>query len=323
MSVDSADLVLPRPTAVDARETSTRPPIRAPTEEAFRSTFGSLLPSAEYVATDNGRVAYYSLPPSLPNSTIAPDRVLFIHGVQTPALGMVPLVRTLHTSFSGSHFVLVDLYGHGLSDTPVVPHTPSLFYTFIDTLLDHLQWPSAHLVGFSFGGGTSVGYAASRGTSRVKSLSLVAPAGLYRSADFDAAHLRGDDEVAARKWVLNCLEGGPLVVPEDWKQRVEKGEVVAEAVRGWQLREHPGHAASVVGIFRDGGVMDSHAKFAEAAKAGIPSTIVLGASDDVCTEQELRDFGFPNVAVIPGGHGIVRESVPEVAALIRDFWRGL
>lgn len=40
--------------------------------------------------------------------------------------------------------------------------------------------------------------------------------------------------------------GGQLNIPADWKQRVEKGEVVAEAVREWQIREHPGHVASVV-----------------------------------------------------------------------------
>ena len=145
-----------------------------------------------------------------------------------------------------------------------------------------------------------------------------------RSSDFipeQQAHLRGDDEVAARKWVLQLLEGGELVVPEDWKQRVEKGLVVAEAVREWQMREHLGHVASVVAIFRDGGVMDKHAEFAKAAGTGIPSLAVLGELDDLCSEQGLNQQGFTNVATVPQvGHGVVRERVPEVAALIRDFW---
>ncbi|KAK4539356.1 hypothetical protein LTR36_011013 [Oleoguttula mirabilis] len=318
MTSSPDSLVLPRPFAGHC---PARNPIAAPTEAAFTSTFGALLPPANFLTTDNGRVAYYSLPPTISGSnTPTPDRVLFLHGVQTPALGMLPLAGNLHASFPSSHFVLVDIYGHGLSDTPFVPHTPELFHSLIDTLLNHLGWPSAHLVGFSFGGATTIGYVASR-PSRVQSFALVAPAGLYRSSQFNAELLRGDDEAAAHNYVLELLEGGQLVVPADWKQRVAAGEVVAEALRNWQMRKHPGHAASVVAIFRDGGAMDKHAEFAKAAKTGIPSIVVLGELDDICTERDLNDLGFSNVAVVPqAGHGVVREKMPEVAALIEAFW---
>jgi pimeloyl-ACP methyl ester carboxylesterase len=222
--------------------------------------------------------------------------------------------------------VLVDLWGHGLSDTPVLPHDPSLFHKLIDALLDHLGWPSAHLVGFSFGGALTVGYVASR-TSRVKSFTLVAPAGLIHSSNFTAeeqAHLRGDDEVAARKWVLEFLEGGELVVPADWKERVGRGEVVPEAVREWQMREHPGHTASVVAVVRDGGALDNDAEFIRAAQTGIPSLAVLGALDDVCSREALNQVDFANVYVVPeAGHGVVRERVPDVAILIGEFWAKL
>jgi pimeloyl-ACP methyl ester carboxylesterase len=253
--------------------------------------------------------------------------VLFLHGVQTPALGMYPLARILHEQFPHKHFVLLDLWGHGLSDTPIVPHDANLFHKLIDALLDHLDWPSAHLVGFSFGGALSVGYVASR-TARVQSFTLVAPAGLRRLADFDhvgQAHLRGgEDEVAARKWVIETLEGGELIVPSDWKERVAKGEVVAQAVREWQLREHKGHGASVVAVFRDGGVMDNEELFVKAIQSGLPNLAVLGADDDVCSESQLVELGFKDVKVVPDvGHGVVRERAPEVADVVAEFWRRL
>ena len=206
----------------------------------------------------------------------------------------------------------------------MLPHEATLFYGLIDALLDHLDWPSAHLVGFSFGGLTTVGYVASH-TSRVQSFTLVAPAGLIRSKSFTASeqeHFQpGCDEDAARKWVLQFLGGGELVVPEDWKERVGRGEVVAEAVREWQMRWHAGHTASVVAMVRDGGVMDNHDSFAKAVGTGIPALVILGENDDLCTEQELRDLGFKDVFVVPqAGHGVVRERVPEVAGFISDFW---
>lgn len=315
------DLVLPRPGTADSLPT--RPPISGPPESAFTTTFGQLLPPATFLPTPHGKIAYYAFPPSsspATNKAPGPTRVLLLHGIQTPALGLLPLTRDLRSAFPASHFVLPDLYGHGLSDTPFASHTPELFYALIDAVLEALQWPAAHLVGYSFGGATAAGYSARR-PERVRSLALVAPAGLYRGEQFAAEHLRGDDEGEARRYVLRLLEGGELVVPSDWRERVQRGEVVAEALREWQMREHVGHAASVVSMFRDGGVMDRHADFVKASQTGVPSLVVLAELDDVGTEQDLNYVGFANVAVIPqAGHAVVREKASDVSNLIKEFW---
>ena len=324
MSPSVDNLVLPRPgAALEAAQG----PIPGPTETAFTQTFGTLLPPASFLHTATGKAAYYEiLPSSSGASSDTPSRVLLVHGVQTPALGMLPLARILQTSFPRAHMVLVDLWGHGLSDTPVVPHNADLFHQLLDALLDRLGWSSAHLIGFSFGGSLTSGYV-SRRPERIQRFTLVAPAGLLRSSDLSAeeqGHMRGEDESAASKWVLEWLEGGQLVVPADWRQRVDKGEVVAEAVREWQMRHHPGHSASVVAIVRDGGVFDTHAEFAKAARTGIPSLVVLGELDGLCTEQQLREHGFANVSVVPQvGHGVVRDRAQEVAALVTEFWTKL
>ncbi|KAI9163794.1 Alpha-1,3-mannosyltransferase CMT1 [Paramyrothecium foliicola] len=322
MTAESNILVLPRPGGDS--DLAPQAPISGPTEAAFVETFGKLLPPAKYLNTGTGRAAYYELPPT--STTDSPSRVLLVHGVQTPALGMLPLTKALQASFPQHHFVLVDLWGHGLSETPIVPHEKGLFHKLLDDLLDHLQWSSAHLIGFSFGGALTAGYVATR-TSKVQSFTLVAPAGLIRSAKFTTeqqGYLRGGDEAAVRRWVLEFLEGGDLVVPADWEERVERGEVVAEAVREWEMREHPGHLASVVAIFRDGGVLDNRADFVAAVQTGIPSTVVLGELDEVCTQQDLEELGFIDIAVVPRvGHGVVREKVPEVAGFIDRFWKKL
>ncbi|KAL6706213.1 hypothetical protein ACN47E_005948 [Coniothyrium glycines] len=323
---ETKHFVLPRtPTA------SAGLPIKAPTEEDFTSTFGKLLPPADYVDTEWGRYAYYDMNAgnnSQPTSSENPDRVLLIHGVQTPAIGMLPLARELKSNFPQTHFVLLDLWGHGLSMTPVMAHQPSLFHYQIDHLLDHLGWQSAHLIGYSFGGALTVGYVASR-PERVQSFVLVAPAGLLRLSSFtkeqQALLLPScEDEIAAQKAVVGILESGELIVPADWRERVAKGEVVAQAVKEWQMREHAGHTASVVAIFRDEGVMDNDAVFRQVADAGVQNTIVLGELDDLCSREQLNRLGFHNISVVPkAGHGVVRERESEVAHLITTFWRGL
>ncbi|KAI1070765.1 hypothetical protein LB507_006746 [Fusarium sp. FIESC RH6] len=318
MSSTAKSLVLPHPGAVASKKNS----VPGPPEADFVKTFGALLPSAKFLETPHGKAAYYEILPSEIKGPI--DRVFFIHGVQTPAIGMLPLARALEKSFPHAHLVLVDLWGHGLSDTPILPHEPALFHQLIDDLLDHLKWPSAHLVGFSFGGATTASYIAKR-QERVKSFTLVAPAGLLSSeAIFPPEHMRGDDEAAAQKWIFNFLEGGDLVVPSNWRERVANGEIVAEAVRDWQMRNHYGHVSSVVGIFRDGGVMDSHSKFAQAGKSGVQNLAVLGENDDLVSKEQLESYGFDNVFVVEGaGHGVVRDRAEEVAGLITKFWNGL
>ncbi|PYH43513.1 alpha/beta fold hydrolase [Aspergillus saccharolyticus JOP 1030-1] len=338
-------ILLPRPGTV---RPATPQSIPAPPEAAFTSTFGPLrLPPASYLQTPAGQAAYYTLPaptgsPShSPDSPAGPARILFIHGVQTSAVGLLPLARAVAARFPSAHCVLLDLWGHGLSATPLQPHEPALFHRLLLALLDHLRWPAAHLVGYSFGGSTAASFAA-RFPERVEGLVLVAPAGLLRRSQFSAreqGYLVGagaggaadgvdgvDGEAVereARDWVIEWLEGGALVVPPDWRERVARGELVAEAVREWQMREHAGHAASVVGIFRDGGIMDMHEAFRTAAETGIRARVVLGEWDDLCSVEELVGLGFGDVHVVPGvGHGVVRERVAEVAGLIGEFWGG-
>ncbi|KAH8712275.1 Alpha/Beta hydrolase protein [Phaeosphaeriaceae sp. PMI808] len=263
-------IVLPRPGTPFPLSS----PIRAPPQSLFTKTFGTLLPLVQYNPIQN-----YT------------TRILLIHGVQIPALGMLPLVQALQSSFPHAQFVLFDLWGHGLSDTPMLPHEPRLFYDLIDAILDALSWERVHLLGFSFGGAISIGYVISRQT-RVKSFALVAPAGVIQSSTFgDVGRMslgRGGDEQKAAKWVIEVLEGGKLCVPEDWEDRVAR----------WQMREHKGHFASVIGILRDGGI-----------------------EYDVCNKEQLEKLGFKDVRVVEGaGHGVVRERVLEISTLIEERW---
>lgn len=304
----------------------------------MNTTFGALLPPASYLATPHGRAAYYLYPPSTPTSN--PTRILLVHGIQTPALGLQPLACALRAQFPTGQIALFDHWGHGLSDTPQEPHTPALFFELIDALLVQLAWPSAHFVGYSFGGVTVAGYAAATAATQrkvVDSMVLVAPAGMLRSEAFGeqvqreflaTSHDDGRDETREKKaqdWIMNFLEGGgPLVVPSGWQERVAQGKVVAEAVRDWEMRTHPGHAASVVAIFRDGGVLDNHEAFAQAAASGVHCLAVLGELDDLCNVQDLEKAGIMNVVVVPQvGHGVVRQKVDDVAVHIGQFWKGL
>lgn len=326
--MSNALIVLPRPGATSPNPLRS---ISAPSESTFIAAFGRLLPQASFLQTQNGRVAFYELPPSSPppaDATSAISRVLLVHGIQTSAIGLQPLANALSSRFPWAKCVLVDLWGHGLTDTPFVAHDAALFHGLLEGVMVHLGWENAHMVGFSFGASITASFAAAH-PERVASMALVAPAGFIRRSQFDGLHrsfLRGGEgiEEQAKEWTLQLLEGGDLIVPSDWKERVSKGEVVAEAVRDWQMKNHEGHVASVVAIFRDGGVLDNDAEFSKAAKTGIKYLCILGGLDDIVCQQDLHDVGMQNSVVVPqSGHAVVREKVPEVARLIEGFWNKL
>lgn len=325
------DTLLPRP----GDETS--PPVSsipAPSEESYTETFGQHLHPATYLSTSYGEIAYYYLPtisqPPLPSTTptaspSAPSRILFLHGVQTPALGLYPLATSFH-SFAPVEIVLVDLWGHGLSSTPLAPHSPSLFHLLIDSVLSELNWDSCHLVGYSFGGSLAISYIASSTSraARIASVALVAPAGLWRPESLVANDLYSSDFDTAKAHVLDLLEGGPLVVPEDWASRIADGKIVAEKLREWQMQHHSGHMASVIAIVRDGGVFGQEEVYRQAVKTGIPIVAVLGETDDVVFGKDLKEVGVENLRVVKGaGHAVVRQEVAEVAKHIEEFWKGL
>jgi len=303
--------------------------IPAPSEESFTQTFGHHLPSVTYLSTSQGKIAYYTFTPATTvnhSDTASSPRVLLLHGVQTPALGLVPLSSSLRTSFPDAEFVLVDLWGHGLSSTPVAPHSPSLFHFLIDSVLSSLQWPSCHLIGYSFGGSLATSYITSSASraAKISSVSLVAPAGLWRAAHLDEQRLHSPDFDVAKIHVLELLEGGPLIVPEDWASRIANGEIVAEKVREWQMQNHEGHMASVIAIVRDGGVFGQEEVYRQAVKTDIPIIAVLGEKDDVVFEKDLKEVGVENVRLVKrAGHAVVRQEAAVVAKHIEEFWKEL
>jgi pimeloyl-ACP methyl ester carboxylesterase len=78
--------------------------------------------------------------------------------------------------------VLVDLPGHGESDSPPegIPHTPIGYAQVLAKLLDELGLDSAHIAGNSVGGWTALELAK---LGRARSVVAIAPAGLWPKRD--------------------------------------------------------------------------------------------------------------------------------------------
>ncbi|KAI3335549.1 alpha/beta-hydrolase [Ustulina deusta] len=316
-----ADIELPRK-LLRARENF----IAGPGLASFTSRFGTAFPTPRFLESELGTTAVYSLAPP---SGRPQRRVLLIHGLNTPALGLLPLAARLQALDGDAHVVLFDLWGHGLSGTPLVAHAAAIFHAQILQVLGFLRWPSAHLLGYSFGAAMLAKFALCNPWA-VDSAALLAPAGVIDTALFGdrlrglllAAADRAGSEPEAREAVFAFLEGGPLVVPPDWEERARRGEVVAEALRDWELSEHPGYRHSVFSMFREGNVYGCEDDFGRFARLqGKKVVVVLGELDEVCRREKLVDLGFEYVEVVEGaGHGVVRTQPGEVARIVYGMW---
>lgn len=297
--------------------------ITAPGHASFTTRFGHAFPKPQYLESDLGITAVYGLPPPSGESK---RRVLIIHGVGTPALGMWPVAKELQALDNNAHIVLFDLWGHGLSSTPLAPHAPHIFHYQILQVLGFMRWTDAHIIGYSFGGSTAITFAVQH-TWAASSVAVLGPAGLLRKEDFGAklSELLEDStgrELEAIQCVLSWLEGGPLVVPVDWKERALSGQVVAEAFREWEQQEHAGHPHSILSMFREGGVSGFEDYFRKFARLPLKKIGVLAELDNVCSQDQLIDFGFDNVQVIKNeDHAFVRSAPSQVAHIIYEFWK--
>ena len=84
-------------------------------------------------------------------------------------------------SDAGYRVIVPDMFGHGYSERIGAAHTKEIYVEQVATLLDALKVTQpVHIVGSSMGGSITTSFAA-RHPARVKSVTLVAPAGLYET----------------------------------------------------------------------------------------------------------------------------------------------
>jgi len=313
--------------------------IPPPSSEAFDTVFGGVLPPAQILTSYWGITTYYLIQPSHPNpSTFDPPRhVVLVHGLGTPAIGLLPLATTLAASSTPTTVLIYDNWGHGLSSTPLTAHVPSLFHLQIIQLFSHLKWPRAHFFGYSFGSIIATSFAEDY-ASLVESLVLVAPAGLLKKSNLTAwARFVewggwggwGWEAISARR-IYEFLGPGP--VEEGWEKNFrEKGlnAIPREAVQVWEREKHSGHVASLISSYRYGGLYDSHRTYQSIAKGDFATLVLLGENDKFFEaeyiKEELRALAWRGkVEVVNGvGHGVIAEKAKEVEEFVLAFWDSL
>ena len=262
-----------------------------------------VLPTPRFVRAGGRRLRYLSL-------GSGPDPMLLIHGfggdLDTWMLNRDALAQDRRV-------VALDLPGHGYSDKTLASGSLAEYAAAVIDFMDATGLATAHLVGHSMGGAIALTVAA-RIPGRVRSLSLLAPAGFGPEAN--AEFLHGYATAMTRpaiKALLAELFANPAFISSrivdlvlNYKRRVG----VAEALNKTILAQFPGDRQGA--SLRD--------------LVGLrPTQVVWGEADRIIPVKHTE--GLPAsvpLRILPGvGHILHLEAPDVVNRLIGEFVGGL
>ncbi len=232
--------------------------------------------------------------------------IVFIHGFGADLNGWRPLHGYL--AAGRGHFAL-DLPGHGRSDL-VGPAALQAFVEAVEATLEAHGISSAHIVGHSLGGAVAAAFAG-YAPAHVRSLTLIAPAGL--GPEFNGAFTRGflaaQSETSLAPWVRELAVDeaalGSAIIKATLTQRAER-----------PLVENQGKIAAA--LFPDG--TQGLSIRADLAHYAGPTRIVFGLEDRIIPASQAR--GLPGAVALHllanVGHMPHFEARAIVAAIIDD-----
>ncbi|KAH8814166.1 alpha/beta-hydrolase [Hyaloscypha sp. PMI_1271] len=320
-------------------------------EQSLLSYPPDLFPGARDVSSPYGTIRVYEWGPE------DGRKVLMLHGISTPCLSLGKLAHALVKL--GCRVLLFDLFGRGYSDSPAdLPLDSRLYSTeiLIAITSSPIPWTPEgfSIVGYSLGGGIAVDFTVSF-PSMVKSLVLLAPAGLIRPSHFGwVSRFMYSDNVPdwLLEWVVERrLRGGPIR-PQVAKTGDEDHPTTEAEVKGnrnpeyeavvlvegrqdltiaasvkWQLDFHNGFVKSFCNSIKHSSIERRQESWRMLGEREDQVLIVAGRTDPVIVADELMVDVFKVVGeekvrwrVVDSAHEFPVTKMEEVVDEIRSFW---
>ena len=248
--------------------------------------------------------------------------VVLVHGFSVSSFVwddyFEPLTR------AGYRVLAYDNYGRGFSDRPTGPYNADLSDTLLVNLLAALA-PNekVDLIGYSMGGAT-VTIFASRHADVVRSLTLIAPAGLGSVTDSKVEMLKrpliGDWIV--RMFGLKIFHGAAA---EDAKAAPNPARFLADFDRQMDYR---GYGEALLSTLRTYPLGSSEAAYAKAGASDRPVMVIWGEADKTVPFAQSKALMalMPNAKLYSYekfGHNITFTQSEMVSGLIKQFLASL
>ena len=266
---------------------------------------------------------YYRWDRPLKENDNGETRVL-VHGFSTPHFVWDGIKQILLDS--GYSVLVYDHFGRGYSERPAVTYNAELYIESLNELLDHQKLiEPVHLIGYSMGGAV-VSHFAEAYPPKVKSLSLIAPAGF--SSDESVINsmitlpLIGEwlGYMFVEQMLISDINPGeflnindPLAISdEDFVLKVNK-----------QLR-HSGYVEALLSTLRNFNLFNALKSYEVVGALNIPTLAIWGTADVVVPYKGVENLitAIPHTKIVTideGGHNITYMQPSIVGSAITDF----
>ncbi len=203
--------------------------------------------------------------------------VLLVHGASTGGFAFQRWIKPL--ADAGFRVIVPDLFGFGFSDRPAATHDKAFLVKELNDLLQALDVTGPiQIVGTSMGGAIVTDFVADN-PARIRSVTLIAPAGLGRLKATQSLTVRlllspviGDWLV--RVWGAQTLINGVLAQGG--------GEAAGvEGIAEWMNRQasYRGFAEAQLDIFRNYDLQNRLEAYDAVGRSGLPVMAIWGTTD--------------------------------------------
>jgi len=197
-----------------------------------------------------------------------PDVVL-IHGITDSLLTWTDL----RAEIEGVRVHAIDLPGHGLSDVPDAPLTPQQMAAWVAAYLDTAGVERAVVVGWSLGGGVAVELAAAD-PRRVRSLVLVAPAGVHMKVPFTLGLLTLPLAAEMMPWIGASQIRRRLAMRDTYGHHFRPSDAVLDRYYlAWEVAERARYIRALIGVLSFDDTMG------RVASVSARATVIHGVQD--------------------------------------------
>jgi pimeloyl-ACP methyl ester carboxylesterase len=243
--------------------------------------------------------------------------VLLVHGASTGGYSYTYWMKPL--AEAGYRVIVPDLFGYGFSDRPDAPHTKAFYTGQLSDLLDALGANEPiHIVGTSMGGAIVTAFTA-QNQARVKSVTLVAPAGNGRVALTDSPVFWP----VIGEWYFRVLGA------QAFQDRLTKVFAQARGSEGMAIwardqARFRGYAEGILSTARNYNLAEQPEDYEALGRSGLPVLVVWGTADSTVpfAQSKVLLSRVPQATLVPlegKEHAITFTDTEAVLAAVLPF----
>jgi len=286
-------------------------PYRGETQELNDTTRQSA--GGSFIALTDG-VTHYEL-----GRNESADVVVLVHGFSVPYFIYDPTFEFL--SQAGFRVLRYDLFGRGFSDRPDTRYNIDLFVRQLSDLLDALRLPlPVNLIGLSMGGTITATFTA-RHPERVRSLTLIDPAGARSLAGSPLLRLVKLPFIAD---AIVSVVGGEPFVDSNAKDFFDPKLIEHFKSRYRVQMQYKGFLHAILSSIRNGMIDSFIDVYSQVGKMDKPVLLFWGRDDKTVPFEHSHDLqvAMPNVqfhVIEHCGHIPHYEKPEEVNPILMEF----